>query len=485
MKILFVSWELDPFFKFGGLGDVSRSLPEALKKMGTDIKNVIPCYDVLRLGRNKKKFLGELKVLYDNKNEIVKIYEVLHPASGVPVYLLRNKKYLSKVKKTDTFPFFDKAVVEMLKGKVTGWTPDIAHCNDNHAGLIPLLIKEEKLPIKTMFTIHNLSYQGVYQIDILKKLGIDFSKCRVVNWEIKGRKINFLTEGVIHADVVTTVSPTYAKEIMQEEYGAGLEEVLRGKEGMVFGILNGIDVSSDNLLHGEIPPYPYLGRVKSTDESLKSKLKNISWEEGKKLNKLYLQKKLGLKINASIPLLGFIGRFDAAQKGIDLIHKMVRRNEKLYFELIILGTGNLDWEERYKWLSTFYPKNVSCNFVFDEKLAKQIYAASDFMLIPSKFEPCGLIQMIAMHYGTLPIAYKTGGLKDSIRDGINGFLFDKPASESLERKVKFAINIWKNDRPLYRKMVDGALKTDFSWNKSAAEYIALYEKLLVNSQIAA
>lgn len=479
MRVLFVSWELDPFFKFGGLGDVARSLPAALKKMEVDIRNVIPYYDVLRLGRNKKTFLGELKVLYDNKNEIVKIYEVLHPVSKVPVYLLKNKKYLSKVKKADTFVFFDKAVLEMLKKNAVGWMPEIVHCNDHHAGLIPLLIKEAKLPIKTMFTIHNLSYQGSYNIDVLKKLEIDFSKCRVVNWEIKAKKINFLTEGIIHSNVITTVSPTYAKEIMREEYGAGLEEILRGKEGLVFGILNGIDVNHSNSQHNKILPYPYLGRVKSTNESLKLKLKNVSWEEGKKLNKIYLQKKLGLTVNASIPLLGFIGRFDAAQKGIDLIHKMVRRNEKLYFELIVLGTGNLDWEERYMWLSKFYPKNVSCNFVFDEKLAKQIYAASDFMLIPSKFEPCGLIQMISMSYGAIPIAYKTGGLKDSIKDGVNGFLFDKPASESLERKVKYAINMWENDKSVYRKMVEEAMKTDFSWDKSAILYKKLYEEMIV------
>jgi starch synthase len=481
MKVLFVSWELDPFFKFGGLGDVSRSLPAALKKIEVDIKNVIPYYDVLRLGRNKKTFVGEMKVSYDNKNEIVKIYEVLHPASGVPAYLLKNKKYLSKVKKADTFPFFDKAVLEMLKKNVVNWMPEIVHCNDHHAGHIPLLIKQEKLPIKTMFTIHNLYYQGAYQIDVLKKLGVDFSKCRVVNWEIKTKKINFLTEGVVHADVVTTVSPTYAKEIMGEEYGVGLEEILRGKESLVFGILNGIDVNYNNSLHNKMLPYPYLGRVQSSDENLKLKLKNVSWEEGKKLNKIYLQRKLGLKIGSSIPLLGFIGRFDPAQKGIDLIHKMVRRNEKLNFELVILGAGNLDWEERYMWLSKFYPKNVSCNFVFDEKLAKQIYAASDFMLVPSKFEPCGLIQMIAMSYGTIPIAYKTGGLKDSIKEGINGFLFDKPTSESLERKVKYAINIWKNDRTLYKKMVEEAMRTDFSWDKSAVLYKKLYYDMLGNS----
>jgi len=481
MKVLFVSWEIDPFFKLGGLGDVARSLPAALKKAGVDIKIVIPYYDVLRLGNNKKTLVGNFNVTYDKKNEIVKIYEVLHPTSKVPVYLLKNKKYLNKIKAADTFAFFDKAIVEMIKRNVTGWIPEIVHCNDHHAGLIPLLIKEEKLPIKTLFTIHNLSYQGEYQIDLLDKLEMNLSRCKVVKWEIRTKKINFLTEGIIHADFVTTVSPTYAKEIMKEEYGKGLEEILRAREGRIFGILNGIDIEYNNLLHNKMLSYPYLGRFNNADEKLK--LKNVSWEEGKKLNKIYLQKKLGLSIGNSIPILGFIGRFDAAQKGIDLIHKMVRRNDKLDFELVVLGTGDLNWEERYKWLSKFYPKNVSCNFVFDEKLARQIYAASDFMLIPSKFEPCGLVQMISMSYGTLPIAYKTGGLKDSIKDGINGFLFEKITSEALERKVKTAIDIWKNNKPVYKKMVEEAMRTDFSWDKSATEFISLYEKALTEKEL--
>lgn len=478
MKVLFASWEMDPFFKMGGLGDVARSLPSALKKMGIDIRSVIPYYDILRLGRNKKKFIGDLKVLYDKKSELVKIYEVSHPTSNVPVYLLKNNKYLDKVRQTDTFAFFDKAIVEIIKQNILGWIPEIVHCNDHHTGLIPLLIREEKLPVKTLFTIHNLSYQGRCQVDLLDRLDINLSKCKVVHWEIKTRKINFLTEGIIHADIVTTVSPTYAKEIMTEEYGSGIEEILRAREGRVFGILNGIDDDCNNLLHNKMSSYPFMGRV--IDPTMKSKIKDLSWEEGKKLNKLYLQKKLGFIEGNTIPLFGFIGRFDAVQKGVDLIHKMVRKHEKLTFELVVLGTGNLEWEERFEWLAKFYPKNVSCHFVFDEKFASQLYAACDFMLVPSKFEPCGLVQMIAMTYGTLPIAYKTGGLRDSISDGVNGFLFDAPTSESLERKVIHALTVWK-DKPLYKKMVEEAMKTDFSWDKSAREYISLYERVLTEA----
>jgi starch synthase len=465
MKVLFAAWELDPFFKFGGLGDVARSLPAALKEIGVDIRNIIPFYNVLKLGRNKKKKVGKFNVEYGGKKEKVEIYQVLNPKSYVPVYLLRNKTYLSIAKSPDTFAFFDKAIAEIIQKNYLFWLPDVLHCNDHHTGLIPLLIRSMHLPIKTVFTIHNLSYQGINSTEVLEKLKVDHLRSKVMNWEIKSRQLNFLMEGIIHADVITTVSPTYAHEIMTEEYGAGLEEVLRGKEGRVFGILNGIDVKFNQSLHSKAVKYPYAN-------------KNLSWEEGKRHNKLYLQKKLGLRSGENIPLLSFIGRFDPRQKGIEIIHKMMRRIDVEKYEFVILGTGNQEWEERYQWLSKFYPKNVSCNFRFDDVLAYQIYAASDFILIPSKFEPCGLIQMIAMSFGTLPIAHKTGGLADSIKDDVNGFLFDKYTSVSLEKTVKKALGIWHTDKPRYKKMVEAALNTDFSWRKSAMEYLELYNKLI-------
>jgi len=478
MKVLFASWELDPFFKFGGLGDVARSLPFALKEEGVDIRNVLPFYQALKLGRCKKSKVGKLTVEYDKVTEKVEVFCVLHPINKVPVYLIRNKKYLSIPKAPDTFAFFCKAVVEMVYHNILSWIPDIIHCNDHHTGLIPLLIRERKIPIKTIMTIHNLSYQGKASIDILSKLGIDVKKCKVLGWEIESKKVNFLMEGIIHADLVTTVSPTYAKEIFQEEYGMGLEEILRGKEGRVFGILNGIDMLYNRSVSSSAVRYPYV-QVGKENRTVSSKI--YSWEEGKKLNKLFLQKKLGLKISASIPLFSFIGRFDPQQKGIEILHKMIRRINLSKYEFVILGKGSSEWEERYQWLCKFYPKNVSCNFEFDNSLAHQIYAASDFILIPSKFEPCGLIQMFAMFYGTLPIAHKTGGLVDSITDNVNGFLFEKHSSESLERTVKKALNIWYDDRVYYKMMVEAALVTNFSWEKSAGQYIDLYSKLINNT----
>lgn len=476
MKVLFAVWELDPFFKVGGLGDVARSFPAGLKEKGVDVRIIIPYYKVLKLGREKRVKVGKVKFFYDKKDEEVDVYQVYHPISKAPVYLVKNRKYLDIARFPDTYAFFSLSIVEIIKSNILFWKPDIIHCNDFHTSLVPLLLHGKKVKAKTLLTIHNLSYQGKTSIEVLEKLGIETSKCKVLHWEIKSKRVNFLMEGIIHADVVTTVSPTYASEILMEEYGCGLEDVLKGKEGRIFGILNGIDNNWRYLMHHRAIKYPYLTlRVGSNKEST---LKVYSWKEGKRLNKLFLQKKLGLKVNPSLPLVSFIGRFDPQQKGIDILHKMLRRINLEKYEFAILGSGDPKWEESFQWLSKFYPKNISCNFLFDEILASQIYAGSDFILIPSKFEPCGLIQMIAMFFGTLPIAHATGGLRDSIKDNVNGFLFDKYSSGSLEDSLKKAVGIWWRDRKRYKTMVENAMETDFSWERSAKEYIGLYQKLL-------
>lgn len=459
MKVLFAVWELDPFIKVGGLGDVAESLPRALLGLGIDIRIVIPFYKALKLRRNKKKLVKRFKIKYAGRFEKVEIYELTHPLSKVPVYLLKNSNYLDIPMFPDTYGFFDKAIVSMVSENCLGWMPEIIHCNDLHTGLIPLLLKEYKLPIRTMLTIHNLNYQGRTSLDILERIGIEKIKAQVIRWEIESRQFNFLLEGITHADIITTVSPSYAKEILTEEYGAGLEEVLRGKESRIFGVLNGIDDHQRESIHS--PQY--------------------SWEEEKKKNKRHLQKKLGLRIDESIPLLAFIGRIDSRQKGIDILHKMIRTVELKNYEFVILGKGELDWEERFQWLSTFYPKNVASLFTFRDSLARQIYAGADFILIPSKFEPCGLVQMIAMSHATIPIAHRTGGLTDSIKNEYNGFLFSNYLAESLFNAVEKAVNIWKHEKRKYKEMVENALSTDFSWDKSAKEYHQLYEKLISES----
>ena len=477
MNVLFAVWENDPFFKLGGLGDVARSLPGALKTLSVDIRVVIPYYKVVKFGRNKKTKIGVYDFLYAGKKEKVEVWQASHPYTKVTAYFLKNKRYLEKVVSMDTWGFFDKAVVELIKQDILKWKIDVLHINDKHCGLIPLLVRLEKLPIKTMLTIHNLAYQGQAPVSVIKNMDINPNECKMLKWEIKERQINFLLEAIVHADIITTVSPTYAKEILTEEYGAGLNDILKGKEGKLFGILNGIDIDWRHTTRDPAVRYPY----GPTEKIVNGKIEYYDWKQGKALDKEYLQKKLGLKVNKDIPMICFIGRLAAAQKGIEILHTMLRRIDQTKFQFVILGAGQKAWEERFQWLSTFYPKYISCNFHFDDTLAHQIYAASDFIVIPSKYEPCGLIQMIAMLFGTLPIAHKTGGLKDSIRDGYNGFLYSAYSSEALEAKVIKAVDMLKNDKPAYKTMVTNALKTDFSWKKNAKEYLFLYQKLLTNS----
>ena len=477
MKVLFVSWELDPFFKFGGLGDVSRLLPHALKNLGVDIANVLPFYNILKINRIKRKRVGKFTVNYAGIMETVEVYKFIHPSTRVDVYVLKNEKYLSDAIKKDAFPFFNCAIVEMCKGAHMGWVPDIIHCNDHHAGFIPLLVKEAKLPIKTILTIHNMYYQGKYPETILHDMGVDKSKCRILKWEAAGGQINFMMECIIHADIVNTVSPTYAKEIMKPEFGEGLDEVLRGKEGRVFGILNGIDLDRQNVMNTRHVLYPYI-TFNMEKIGINKNIKYYSWEDGKRLNKRYMQKKLKLKVDERIPLLAFIGRLVDPQKGMGILYRCLKNIDINKIELVLLGTGSEVWEQQFQWMCTFYPKNVSCNFRFDSKLAAKIYAASDFIIIPSKFEPCGLIQMFGMFYGTMPIAHKTGGLADSITDEKNGFLFENYSAESLEHTMDKAVGLYHHERAKYKMMVENAMSTDFSWDKSVREYIVLYEKLM-------
>ncbi len=458
MKVLFVVWELAPFFQVGGLGDVARSLPKTLYTQGVDIRVILPYYRAFKLHRVKRKEIKTFSITYDKKKEKITLYQIHFLDSHLPVYIIKNKKYLD-VPNQDLFPFLNLVIVEILEKNYLSWQPEIIHCNDSHDGLIPLIIKHKNLPYKTLLTIHNLTHQGKMSPDTMTKMGIDLGKCRVLRWEIKKRQINRLLEGIIHADLVNTVSPTYAKEILTEEYGAGLDEIIKNEKQKIFGILNGIDYDSRCPLKDKNLIYHYNTTKVTENYPYKIYLPH----QGKEMCWVCLV---------------LVGRFDSKQKGIDLIHKMLRRINLKKFQFIILGEGEIEWVERFNWLASFYEKNISYISVFDDRLASQIYAGCDFLLVPSKYEPCGLIQMIAMRYGTIPIARATGGLKDSIKDGVDGFLFKHYSSFDLENKIKQAVAIWQNDKAKYQRMIMAAMIKDFSWNKSAKEYINLYQKLL-------
>jgi starch synthase len=273
-----------------------------------------------------------------------------------------------------------------------------------------------------------------------------------------------MTEGITHADMVTTVSPTYLKEIQTEELGAGLDDLVRDNLFKTQAILNGIDYS----LHD-----PSTNASLAIRYDLQSDLEKV-----KQVNKTYLQKTFGLPIKRDVTVIGFVGRLDVNQKGIDVLHRMISREEFDKCQFVIMGHGKESWEERFGTLATFLPDTVSVMTKYDDELASLIYAGSDFVLIPSHFEPCCLIQMYAMRYGAIPIARATGGLNDTIKDRVNGFLYTSPTARVLKQTITKALEIKKMKPEIFEKMIRAAMATNFSWNKSAQEYIALYRQLV-------
>lgn len=462
IKVLFPVWELEPFLKVGGLGEVARSLPSALQKMNVDIRIVLPQYKAMKMHRQRKQVLGNIVVSYGGKNVTVKVSSISFLEAPIPVYLLASKKYFDKPG-PETFTVFAGAVAALLQSNLLGeWRPDIIHGNDNHCGLIPLLLKVQKLPYKTLLTIHCISHQRKSPPDYALNLGIPREKLSLAQWESPAKQLNFMTEGIKHADYVNTVSPTYLQEIQTEELGAGLDDVVRENMFKTSAILNGID---------------YALRNPETDRALVKKYTVETAIAAKKSNKAWLQKKLGLPVKSDVTLIGFVGRMDVRQKGIEILHRMLWREQFTQCQFVIMGHGEEEWEDRFTALSTFLP-SVAVMTKYDDALASAIYAASDFVLIPSHFEPCCLIQMNAMRYGAIPIARATGGLSDTVREGFNGLLYVSPTARALKQTLVKAITLKKSNPQLHEQMVKNAMKTNFSWDKSAQEYIALYEKIL-------
>ena len=460
--------------KVGGLGEVARSLPRALKSMGVDIRLVIPHYKALKLLGQRKKKKASFTVVYGTQNIPITIHKIYFLNTDIPVYLIGNKKYFDKPI-AETFVVFALAVVEALKSNHFGvWKADIVHCNDNHCGLIPLLLKTNKLPIKSLLTIHCISHQRKFSPLIAEKMHIPLEKFSFIKWESVSHQFNLLQEGIVNADWVNTVSPTYLAEIQTEEHGAGLDVLMREKSYKTSAILNGIDYTLKNPATNSYLTVRYSSKEKDSvnDASV------VESSIGKQINKKALQEKLQLPVNGATPVIGYIGRLDARQKGIDLIHRMIVRDALMECQFVIMGAGDEMWEERFHLLRAFNPDRVAVVTVYDDTLASLIYAGSDFMMIPSYFEPCCLIQMNAMRYGAIPIARATGGLSDTIIDGKNGYIFTNSSSIDLEEKIINALKIKKSLPKIHSRMVETAMKRDFSWTESAKQYLQLYQSIL-------
>ncbi len=449
---------------------MAGSLPKALERLGVEIDVVVPKYGEIKNTQLEKR--REITIEFAQALEKVIVWQTELPNSNVKVILLENEHYLSTgehqafagtVSEIERFAFFSKAIVGLITHHPQLITPpDLLHLNDWHVSLVPLL-SEEACRLPSLLTIHNISYQGQAPLDLLQKLDLKTTSCRVLSWDAQNRDIDILMEGIIHADFVNTVSPTYAREIKTPEFGFGIEEVLKGKEGRVVGILNGLDYEVWNP---------------ETDKNINFQYSSSDFQLGKTKNKLFLQKQLGLEVKENMPLLAFIGRLEPKQKGLDILYEaMEQLLPEKSFQFVLLGTGNKEWEERFNNETMKQFSNFVFMARFDEKLAHQIYAGADIILVPSRFEPCGLPQMIAMRYGALPLVRKTGGLADSVRDSVNGFVFEEYSGEALTNKIKEAIEKVKNQKPKI-KMTKEAMQQDFSWDKSARDYLQLYKLIL-------
>lgn len=461
MHILYVTYEVAPFFQTGGLGDVSRDLPFALSEIGVKTTLILPKFQFIKLP-NKVDLIGQFDLIFDRKKEIIKIYK-MPSRKHVNLYLLSHPMLLDPINKGDqvvNFVLFSKAIAFMLlsnKENIFG-DFDLVHLNDWFAGATPYYLKVfgRGTPYPpSIITIHNLMYQGY--IDKDKKIDIFNNK------KDKEKFKSLLEIGLTQADFITTVSPTYAQEICHSKIGRNLKSLLYQRRKRVEGILNGIN---------------YVEWDSTKDKYLDYHFSVQNIEEGKIKNKLALQKILQLPLNQDIPLVSFIGRLAIGQKGIELICKML---EELLpergFQFVLLGTGNNLWAKKISLLVGKYPKNVVFINKFDQSCAHKIYASSDIILIPSKYEPCGLVQMIAMRYGTLPLVRKTGGLADTVVDGKNGFVFESYSPTALTRTLRLALKLFKENPEKIAKMRENAMKEDFSWDKSAKEYKKLYQKV--------
>ncbi len=478
MKVLYVTSECWPFAKTGGLGDVAYALPKALKKEGVDVRVILPKYSTMpNYLKEQLKEVAVFNVKVGWRNQYCGLLEM--ELDGVKFYFIDNEYYFKREGEiaylygyeddAERYTFFSNAVLEAIS--IIDFYPEIIHMNDWHTGMIPLILKEkysglEKYNnIKTIYTIHNLQYQGVFSNKLLGDV-LDLPYKYIDNGDVEYfGGVSFMKAGIVFSDKVTTVSPTYASEIQTKFYGESLDGLLKCNSYKLKGILNGIDYDLNN---------PKIDKDIFTNYDVNS-------IDRKSENKVELQKMLGLEQNPDIPLIGIVSRL-VSQKGLDLISYIMPEIMRENLQMVILGTGDHQYQSMFNYYDSIYPDKVSARITFDAALAQQIYASSDIFLMPSLFEPCGIGQMLAMRYGTLPIVRETGGLKDTVNpynkytgEG-NGFSFENYNAHDMLYCIKSAIETYKN-KNVWRNLVINAMKTDSSWTKSAQTYINTYQEM--------
>lgn len=480
MDILFAASEAHPLIKTGGLADVAGSLSRAIKNSQQEIRLILPAYPAAVANAGKLKPAAELEL--PGATTPVRLLQGWLPHTRVRLYLVDAPQYFNRPggpycspqgsdwpDNAERFALFARAVCSVAMNHAgLKWQPDIVHCNDWQTGLIPALLSLEKARPATLFTIHNLAYQGLFGRDRFQALQLPDHWWSMDKLEFH-QQLSFIKGGLVFADRITTVSSTYAREIRTPEFGCGLEGLLEHRKNNLTGILNGVDYQVWNPGSDSSLPYTYTARRPA------AKLEN----------KRELQKAFGLPVEPGLPLFGHVGRL-VEQKGIDLILQLVPELLQRQMQLVILGTGQRELEQALRQAHRKYPEHIGVHIDYDEKLAHLLEAGSDSFLMPSRFEPCGMNQLYSLRYGTPPIVRNTGGLADSVVDATSanlsrhratGFVFENANSHDLLQAIDRALDLYARPDEWKNLMLTG-MREDFSWTRSAAAYTDLYALLL-------
>lgn len=472
-SVLFVTAEAVPFVKTGGLADVTGSLPAELAKNGLDVRIILPKYgDIAGHHKDKMEKVGQTIVHLGWRQQFMGIEKLID--HGITYYFVDNEYYFKRkglygfFDDAERYAFFCRAVLESIP--LLDFVPDILHCHDWHSGLVSVYLKDQyaHLPLyskmKTVFTIHNLRFQGIFPPDILEFLELGPEYLTNDKLEFFGN-VNYLKAALVYSDIITTVSPSYAAEIQQPLCGEKLDGLLTARQNKLVGIINGIDQENYNP---------------STDGALAVNYSKMS-PKRKLKNKIILQELLGLPVSETIPVIAMVTRMDRS-KGLDLVAHVLDDLLTQDVQLMVLGTGDEIYQSMFRIANHRHPTQVSSQIYFDEHLSRQIYAGADLFLMPSLYEPCGIGQLVAMRYGCLPVVRETGGLRDTVfsyneetRQG-NGFSFSNYNADDMLYTVNRALALYKNKQAWY-KLVRSAMSCDYSWKNSALQYENIYNLL--------
>ena len=482
-KILFATSECVPFIKTGGLADVAGSLPKYFNKEEYDVRVVMPKYLCIRESfRSQMRYVTHFYTDFCWRNQYVGVLEMEY--EGIHFYFIDSEFYFggpwpygNMFEDIEKFCFFSKAVLSILPQ--IHFKPDIIHCHDWQTGLIPVYLNDSFQAdpffwgIKTIFTIHNLKFQGTWNVETMKNFtGLSDYYFTSDKLEAYGNG-NMLKGGLVYADRITTVSKSYAEEIKMPFYGEGLDGLLRARSSDLSGIVNGIDFETYNP---------------ATDEELPQNYDISTAIEGKAVNKAKLQEELGLDVNPDAFMIGIVSRL-TGQKGLDLVECVLDQICADDVQLVVLGTGESRYQDLFRYYAEKFPGRVSANIFYSEALSHRIYAGCDAFLMPSLFEPCGLSQLMSLRYGTLPIVRETGGLRDTVVpynevDGTGtGFSFANYNAHEMLSIINYAKKTWRESRYAWNSMIQRAMAQDFSWDASARKYEVLYNELIAEEAL--